>query len=377
MGPLEGIKIIEFAGLGPAPFCAMMLADMGADVIRIERPKGQVGSLDVGLGKHDILARNRRVLHVDIKSADGQKLLKSLIEKADGLIEGFRPGVMEKLGLGPDDCAKINKKLVFGRMTGWGQTGELSQQAGHDINYIAANGILDMIGNAGGATTAGEPPAVPPAVPPTLVGDMGGGAMFLAFGMLAGILSAARTGEGQVVDAAIIDGSALLSSVVWGIAGKYHWGERGTNLLDGGAHFYGVYECSDGKYISVGALEPKFYSLFLDKLGLADDADFSQQMNMQAWAGLKEKVADIFRSKPRDHWAELFKGSDACVFPVLNRDEALANPHLATRSVFVEVDGVTQPAPAPRFDKTPAEIKHMAGDDGVSEADILKSWGVE
>ena len=243
MGPLEGIKIIEFAGLGPAPFCAMMLADMGADVIRIERPKGQTGSLDVGLGKHDILARNRRVLHVDIKSADGQQLLKSLIEKADGLIEGFRPGVMEKLGLGPDDCAKINKKLVFGRMTGWGQDGELSQQAGHDINYIAANGVLDMIGNAGGATTAGEPPAVPP----TLVGDMGGGAMFLAFGMLAGLLSAARTGEGQVVDAAIIDGSALLSSVVWGIGGKYHWGERGTNLLDGGAHFYGVYECADGK----------------------------------------------------------------------------------------------------------------------------------
>ncbi len=374
MGPLEGIKIIEFAGLGPAPFCAMMLADMGADVIRIERPKGQVGSLDVGLGKHDILARNRRVLHVDIKSADGQALLKKLISKADGLIEGFRPGVMEKLGLGPDDCAGLNKKLVFGRMTGWGQTGVLSQQAGHDINYIAVNGVLDMIGNNGEA-----PPAVvaPPAVPPTLVGDMGGGAMFLAFGMLAGILSAARTGEGQVVDAAIIDGSALLSSVVWGIGGKYHWGERGTNLLDGGAHFYGVYECADGKYISVGALEPKFYSLFLEKLGLVGDADFSQQMNMQAWAGLKDKIADIFRSKPRDHWAELFAGSDACVFPVLNRDEALANPHMAARNVFVEVDGITQPAPAPRFEKTPAEIKHMAGDDGASEADILKSWGIE
>lgn len=370
MGPLDGIKIIEFSGLGPAPFCAMMLADMGADVVCIKRPVGQAGSLDVGLGKHDILGRNRRVLHVDIKSADGQKLLKKLIAKADGLIEGFRPGVMEKLGLGPDDCSKINKALVFGRMTGWGQTGELSGQAGHDINYIASNGVLDMIGNAG------EPLAVvaPPAVPPTLVGDMGGGAMFLAYGMLAGIISAARTGEGQVVDAAIIDGSALLSSVVWGIGGKYHWGERGTNLLDGGAHFYGTYPCSDGKYISVGALELKFYQIFLDKLELADEIDQNQQMNPQLWPELKAKVAAVFITMPRDHWAELFAGSDACVFPVLSRDEAKTNAHMAARSVFVEVDGVTQPAPAPRFSKTPPEIKHMSGDDVADIDSVLKSW---
>jgi alpha-methylacyl-CoA racemase len=372
MGPLEGIKIIEFAGIGPAPFGAMMLADMGADVIRIERPKDQVSSLEVNLGRHDILGRNRRVLHVDMKSDEGKILLKSLIEKADGLIEGFRPGVMEKMGLGPEDCAKLNPKLVFGRMTGWGQTGALAKQAGHDINYLAVSGVLDMMGNPGEA----------PTTTPTMVGDMGGGAMFLAFGMLAGILSAKNTGEGQVVDAAIIDGSALLSSVVWSIASKYHWGERGTNLLDGGAHFYGTYVCSNGKYISVGALEPKFYEAFLYKLGLNFESEFDEQMNPQNWGVLKEKLAKIFAAKPRDYWVNLFKSSDACVFPVLNRDEVLLNPHMTNRGVFQEVDGVTQPSPAPRFSKTPTKINNMPSrvDDEVDEteeAETIKSWGVE
>ena len=363
MGPLEGMKIIEVGGIGPTPFCGMMLADMGADVLRIERPK-DVDIPELGMGRHDILARNKRVLRLDIKSDEGKQHLQKLIQNADGLIEGFRPGVMEKLGLGPDDCTAINPKLVFGRMTGWGQEGQLSQAAGHDINYLAMNGVLDMIGRKG------EPPTVTPAQ----IGDMGGGAMFLASGMLAGIISAMRTGEGQVVDAAIIDGSALLSSLVWSIGGKYHWGERGDNLLDGGAHFYGAYVCSDGKYISVGPLETKFYKIFLDRLGLADDVDFAQQMNPQNWTEMKEKLAAIFIKKPRDRWAKLFVDSDGCVFPVLSRYEAQNHPHMVERGVYETVEGVTQPAPAPRFSKTPTKIDHMSGADDISADDVLKAW---
>lgn len=368
MGPLEGIRIIEFAGLGPGPFAAMMLADMGADVVRIDRPadqqrkSGAVGALD--MGKFDILARNRRLIRLDIREAANRDRVMELVARADGLIEGFRPGVMERLGLGPEECLAENPALVYGRMTGWGQEGDVAHLAGHDINYISMNGVLDMIGNKDEK----------PAAPPTLVGDMGGGAMFLACGMLAGMISARRTGEGQVVDAAIIDGSALLSAVVWSIRGTFGWGPHGTNLLDGGPHFYDTYLCADGKYVSVGALEPRFYAELMERLGLTDDADFKVQMNPADWPRQKAKLAEIFARETRDHWAKIFGDSDGCVWPVLTADEALSHPHIEARGVYPTVDGVTQPAPAPRFQKTPGRIKNLAGGSEGSLDEILESW---
>ena len=369
MGPLAGIKIVEFAGLGPAPFCGMMLADMGADVVRIDRPKGiysKSGKVDIfSLGKFDILARNRRVVRMDIRKAENKAKVFELIEKADAIIEGFRPGVMEKLGFGPDELLKVNPKLVYGRMTGWGQTGPISHLAGHDANYIAINGVLDLIGNKDEK----------PAIPPTLVGDMGGGALFLAFGILAGILSTKRTGEGQVVDAAIVDGSAVLASVVWAFKGTMGWGAHGTNLVDGGPHFYDSYECADGKYLSVGGIEPQFYALILERFCLTDDPDFEVQMDKSKWGAQKEKLADIIKAETRDHWTEIFFDCDACVWPILTMDEARSHPHVIDRAIYSEIDGVTQPSPAPRFSKTPPTIKHNAGDGDEYDIDtVMDSW---
>ena len=370
MGPLEGLKILEFAGIGPGPFCGMMLADMGAEVLRIERPVG-VGnkSHDVNIynmGKFDIMNRNRRVLRLNIKLPEAQSVIHKLIREADGLFEGFRPGVMEKLGLGPSVCLGINPRIVYGRMTGWGQEGPLSSLAGHDANYIGLNGVLDLIGNKG------EKPVSPPA----LVGDMGGGGMFLAYGMLAGIIHASRTGEGQVVDAAIVAGSALLSAIIWSFRGLGLWGQRGNNILDGGAHFYGTYECSDGKYISVGAIEPQFYQIVLDKLGLAGDMDFAAQVNPAQWPHQKEKLTILFKTNTQNHWAGLFEGTDACVWPILSGDEALEHPQIKARKTFIEKDDVIQPAPSPHFSRTPGGVKHMAGGLEEKMEDILKSWGL-
>lgn len=370
MGPLKGLKILEFAGIGPGPFCGMMLADMGAEVLRVERPGGggsKAGEVNFyNMGKYDVMTRNRRVIRLNIKSPEAQDMVRKLIGEADGLIEGFRPGVMEKLGLGPEDCLKLNPRLVYGRMTGWGQDGPLSRLAGHDANYIAVNGVLDLIGNQGDK----------PAIPPTLVGDMGGGAMFLAFGMLAGIIHATRTGEGQVVDAAIVDGSALLSAISWSLRGLNSWGPRGTNVIDGGPHFYDTYECADGKYLSLGAIEPQFYQIILDKLGLATDPDFAEQMKPGQWPEQKAKLAVLLKTRDRDHWAELFDGTDACVWPVLTSEEARQHPHLKARETFIERDGVVQPAPAPRFSKTPGEVRHMGGEQTEKTTDILKDWGL-
>ncbi|GHF17363.1 alpha-methylacyl-CoA racemase [Kordiimonas sediminis] len=368
MGPLSGVRIVEFAGLGPGPFCGMMLADMGADVIRIDRPvdiAGKSGRVDAfSLGKHDILARNRKTVRLDIRDDANKSAIIDLIKGADALIEGFRPGVMERLGFGPEAILAENPALVYGRMTGWGQTGPLAHLAGHDANYISVNGVLDTIGNKGEK----------PAIPPTLVGDMGGGAMFLAFGILAGILHARSTGEGQVVDAAIVDGSAVLSSIVWAFKGTLGWGPHGTNLVDGGPHFYDTYACLDGKYISVGAIEPQFYAIVMDKLGLTDDPDFKVQMNPGAWQQQKAKLAEIFKNQPQAHWAELFADTDGCVWPVLTPDEALEHPHIAERETYITKDGVTQPAPAPRFSKTPAQVRSLAGEGETDIEAVLKSW---
>lgn len=337
-GPLQGIRIIEFAGIGPGPFCGMMLADHGAEVIRIDRP----GSV---LDPRDPLLRNRKSLLLDLKQPDAVAVARALCATAHGLIEGFRPGVMERLGLGPDVLIADNPALVYGRMTGWGQFGSYAQAAGHDINYIALSGTLHTIGRAG------ERP-VPPV---NYIGDFGGGGMMLAFGMAAALLHAQRTDEGQVIDCAMTDGSATLSAMTWGFYGMGRWrDEPGTNLLDGAAHFYDTYVCADGKFISIGSIEPQFYAQLRALTGLADDPDFDPQMVPAQWPALKEKLAALFAAKPRDHWCALMEGSDVCFAPVLSLAEAPHHPHNAERATFVEVGGVTQPAPAPRYSATMA-----------------------
>jgi alpha-methylacyl-CoA racemase len=331
-GVLSGIRIVELAGLAPAPFAAMMLADHGAEVIRVER-EGKTPPIPVD---KDILRRNRTaIVALDLKSEEGAARVRDLARDADGLIEGFRPGVMERLGLGPESLLQDNPRLVYGRMTGWGQDGPLSGAAGHDINYIALAGNLHTYGRAG------ERP-VPPA---NAVGDFGGGGMLLAFGMLAGILSARSTGRGCVVDCAMVDGAALLAAQTWSLLAAGMWrDERGVNLLDGGAAFYDSYECADGRHVAVGALEPQFFGVLMDKLGLSCG---------QADAGLRQELAAAFRSHPRDHWSALFEGTDACVAPVLSLAEAPDHPHNKTRGTFINDGGLTQPAPAPRFSKEP------------------------
>jgi alpha-methylacyl-CoA racemase len=364
MGPLDGIKVVELAGIGPGPMCAMLLADLGAEVLRIDR----LEAVDLGLERgrqFNLLNRGRRSASIDLKKPQGIEAVLRLVDRADALIEGFRPGVTEKLGLGPDVCLARNPRLVYGRMTGWGQDGPLAHAAGHDINYIALTGALHAIGNRGG----------PPVPPLNLVGDFGGGAMFLAFGICAGIIEASRSGRGQVVDAAMTDGASSLMTAIYGLfaAGSFT-NQRGTNVLDSGAHYYGVYECADGRYVSVGSLEGKFYAELLEKLGLGDD-DLPDRQNPGHWAAYQAKVAAIFRTKTRDQWCEVMEGSDVCFAPVLDLDEAPRHPHNQARGTFEEYDGVVQPAPAPRFSRTPGAIQRPPAERGEHTDEALTDWG--
>lgn len=359
MGPLHGVKVIEFAGIGPGPFCAMLLSDMGAEVVRIDRKGGR------GANKFDITSRGRRSIALDLKNPDAVKTAITLISQADALLEGFRPGVMEKLGLGPDVALKANPKLVYGRMTGWGQTGPLSQAAGHDINYIALTGALHAIGRKG------ETP-VPPL---NLVGDFGGGALYLAFGMACALFEARGSGKGQVVDCAMTDGAASLMSMFYGFKAMGMWSDsKGENLLDGGAHFYDTYETSDGKWVSIGSIEPQFYALLLEKTGITDP-EFQSQMDRSKWPALKAKIAAVIKTKTRDQWDKLMEGTDVCYAPVLSLSEAPHHPHNKARKTFVEVDGVTHPAPAPRFSRTVPEIQGVAPTGGQHNDAILSDWG--
>ena len=357
-GPLTGLKIIEFAGIGPGPFCGMLLSDLGADVVRIDR-KGQ------GRGSPaDITARGRRSVGLDLKNPAAIETCLRLFETADVVFEGFRPGVMERLGLGPDVALKRNPKLVYGRMTGWGQFGPYAQAAGHDMNYIAITGALHAIGT--------EDKPVPPL---NLVGDFGGGALYLAFGILAGVIKARETGEGQVIDCAMSDGAASLMAMFYGFKASGAWTEsRRSNLLDGGAHFYDTYQCSDGKWVSIGSIEPQFYALLLEKTGISDPA-FKAQMDRGAWPDLKAKLAAVIATKTRDEWCALMEATDVCFAPVLDLDEAPRHAHNVARQTFVEVAGVTQPAPAPRFSRTPGAIQGPPPAIGAHDREALKDWG--
>jgi len=346
-GPLSGITVVEIAGIGPGPFAGMMLADLGATVTRVDRLSGGGLMTLLSAGRADVVSRGRRSIAVDLKSAKGVELVLRLVDSADVLIEGYRPGVMERLGLGPDVCLVRNPRLVFGRMTGWGQDGPLAQVAGHDINYIALSGALGAIGRRG------ETP-VPPL---NLVGDYGGGGMLLACGVLAALLSVARTGDGQVVDAAMVDGSAVLMAQFYGMSALGRWtGERGTNLLDTGAPFYDVYPSADGGYLSVGPIEPAFFAILLERLGI-DDIEAGSQYDPRSWPALRLRLAGEFASRTRADAAELFADVDGCVFPVLSMSEAPQHPHNVARGTFVTRDDVVQPAPAPRFSATPTQLK--------------------
>ena len=359
-GPLSGIKVVEFAGIGPAPFCGMLLSDLGADVVRIDRPGNRPGI------PADVTGRGRRSVALNLKDPADIEIALGLIAKADALIEGFRPGVMERLGLGPDIALERNPKLVFGRMTGWGQTGPLSHAAGHDLNYIALTGALGAMGRKSEA----------PYPPLNLIGDYGGGALYLAFGLLAGILHARASGEGQVIDCAMTDGAASLSSMFYGMRAMGIWtDEREANLLDGGAHFYDCYECSDGLYVSIGSIEPQFYALLLEKAGLTDPA-FAAQMDRSQWGSLKEKMAALFKTKTRAEWCEIMEGTDICFAPVLSLAEAPDHAHNKARETFVEVEGVVQPAPAPRFSRTPGEIQGTSPGIGAHNEEVLAEWGL-
>jgi alpha-methylacyl-CoA racemase len=338
-GPLAGTRIVEFAGIGPGPFACMMLADMGADVVTLDRPGAKKNMKSVA-------GRGRKVIELDLKDKDAVAQVLALLDNADALIEGFRPGVMERLGLGPDVVMARNPKLVYGRMTGWGQEGPLAQAAGHDINYISVTGALAAIGTK-------EKP-VPPL---NLVGDFGGGALYLVVGVLAALLEASKSGTGQVVDVAMCDGAASLMSMFYDMSAQGRWIEgRETNFLDGGAHFYGIYECSCGNFISIGSIEPQFYALLREHAGLKDDC-FDAQMDRKAWPNLKQKLVDIFKSKSRSDWCKIMEGTDICFAPILTMAEAPKHSHMAARNVFIERHGVTQPAPAPRFSRTPSAIR--------------------
>jgi alpha-methylacyl-CoA racemase len=366
MGPLNGMKVIEVAGIGPGPFAAMMLADMGAEVLRVDRA-GSVRGGDPERPPLDLLARGRRSVGIDLKQPAGVELLLELVEGADALVEGFRPGVAERLGFGPDVCLARNPRLVFGRMTGWGQEGPYAHTAGHDLNYIALAGALAHFGRAG----------EPPTPPINLVGDFGGGGMLMAFGVVCGLLEASRSGQGQVVDAAMVDGAALLMTMMHGFSAMGMWNdERGTNLLDTGAHCYDVYETSDGKWVSIGSLEPQFYAELLEKLPV-DAAEFANQHDRAAWPAKKEKLAAVFRTRTRDAWCEVFEGSDVCFAPVLTMHEAVDHPHNRHRQTFVEVAGLAQPAPAPRFSRTPSGVPTPPSHAGQHTDEALGDWGVD
>lgn len=360
MGPLQGIRIIELAGIGPGPFCGMMLSDMGAEIIRVDRRGKSKANPNA-----DVLGRGRQSIAVDLKRPEGVELVLSMVEKSDALFEGFRPGVTERLGLGPDECLARNTGLVYGRMTGWGQTGPMASAAGHDINYIGLSGALHAIGRKGER----------PVVPLNLVGDFGGGGMLLAFGMVCALLEAQKSGKGQVVDAAMVDGSASLMAMFFSMrAMGLFKEERGTNLLDSGAHFYETYETKDGKYICIGSIEPQFYALLVEKAEL-DTERFSAQMDAQQWPAMKEELAAVFKKKSRDEWCRIMEGTDVCFAPVLSIWEAPDHPHNKTRNVFVDVEGVQQPAPAPRFSRTEVSIQGAPQPPGGSTRSVLESFG--
>jgi alpha-methylacyl-CoA racemase len=365
-GPLKGVKIVEIAGLGPAPFASMVLADMGADILRIDRADRVFGQFD-GPPPPTLWDRSRRSVGVDLKNGDGVATILRLVESADVFIEGFRPGVAERLGLGPDECLARNPKLVYGRMTGWGQDGPYASTAGHDINYIALAGVLGAIGRAGEA----------PVPPLNLVGDFGGGGMLLALGVVAALFEAGRSGKGQVIDAAMVDGSAQLMNMIWGMAALGTWEPaRGVNALDTGAHFYDVFETSDGGYVSIGSIEPQFYARLLALTGLDGEADLASQQNDRTqWPAFKERLAAVFRSKTRAEWCSIMEGTDVCFAPVLSMAEAAAHPHNQARQTFVEVAGVTQPAPAPRFSRTPSAVQRPPSWPGRHTDDALADWG--
>lgn len=365
-GPLAGLRIVEFAGIGPGPFCGMMLADHGAEVIRIDRASGGRGGSQP-ISNKDILARGRKSIALNLKSEQGIALARKLCASADGLIEGFRPGVMERLGLGPEVLLADNPKLIYGRMTGWGQTGPYAPFAGHDINYIALAGALAHFGRAGEKPTP----------PINMVGDFGGGGMMLAFGMVSALLNVARGGQGQVIDAAMTDGTAVLMSMIHGMANQGVWREDlGANLLDTGAHFYDTYETSDGKFVSIGSIEPQFYAELRARLGLAEDPDFDAQMNPANWPALKDKLAAIFRTKTRAEWDEALEHSDVCYAPVLTMSEAREHPHMAARENFIDVADSPQPAPAPRYSGTATATPSPAPMPGDDTSDILAQLGL-
>jgi len=360
-GPLSGLRIVELAGVGPGPFCGMMLADHGAQVIRVEKPGAHVDA-------RDPLARSRDSIIVDMKSAGGAMIVRDLVKTAAGFIEGFRPGVAERLGLGPDVLLSDNPKLVYGRMTGWGQTGPYARAAGHDINYIALSGALHGMGRAGDKPT----PAL------NLVGDFGGGGMMLPFGMLCALLVVLRGGKGQVVDCAMTDGSALLSAMTWGYYASGEWrDERGTNLFDTGAHFYDTYECSDGKFISLAAIEPKFYALLREKLGIDADARFDAQFDRQRWVPLKSALTTLFLTRSRAEWCELLEMTDACFAPVLSLEEVPRHPYHAERRTFLQIGAGIQPAPAPRYSDTPTKAPNAFGIAGDGAEKVLTEIGYD
>ncbi|WP_406194470.1 CoA transferase [Streptomyces sp. NBC_01017] len=361
-GPLTGVRVVELAGIGPGPFAAMLLADLGADVVRVDRPGGTGLAINT---EYDITNRNKRSVIVDLKSADGAARVLDLAARADILIEGNRPGVAERLGVGPDACHARNPRLVYGRMTGWGQEGPLAQRAGHDIAYIALTGTLGMIGS----------PDEPPAVPANLVGDYAGGSLYLVVGVLAALHHARATGTGQVVDAAIVDGTSHLAAMIHGMLAAGGWQDRrGANLLDGGCPYYGTYETADGRYMAVGALEPQFYDEFVTLLEIPEHA--GARKDWARWGELREAVAARFKARTRDEWTAVFEGTDACVAPVLSLHEAPHHPHLAARGTFTDHGGITQPAPAPRFSATPTAVRTGPAQPGADTADVARDWDV-
>ncbi|MDP6975126.1 MAG: CaiB/BaiF CoA-transferase family protein [Acidimicrobiales bacterium] len=364
MGALDGVRVIELAGIGPGPFCGMMLADMGAEVVQVDRA-GAVRGGDPERPPGNVNARGRRSIGIDLKSPEGVETVLRLVEGADMLFEGFRPGVAERLGVGPDDCLARNPALVYGRMTGWGQEGPYASMAGHDINYIALAGVLAHLGRHDSG----------PVPPMNLVGDFGGGGMYLAFGMVCALLEARTSGQGQVVDAAMVDGAASLMSFIHGmLASGFHTPERGVNMLDTGAHFYDVYECADGGWISIGSIEPQFYAELVEKLGL-DPERFGNQLDRSLWSELTEEVAAVVRTKTRDEWDAILEGSDVCYAPVLTAAEAAGHHHNVARGTFIEVGGITQPGPAPRLSRTPGEVRRPPAHAGQHTDELLAEAG--
>ena len=364
MGPLSGKRIVEIAGIGPGPFCAMLLADLGAEIVRVDRASA-VPDIMPDSPNLDLLNRGRRSVGVNLKTPEGIETVLKLVQESDALIEGFRPGVAERLGIGPEECLARNPKLIYGRMTGWGQEGTYSSMAGHEINYIALSGVLGMIGREGGK----------PIPPVNLVGDFGGGGMLLALGICAALVETAKSEKGQIIDAAMTDGSALLSTMMHSFKAMGMWGDRGTNLLDTGAPFYDVFECADGEFISLGSIEPQFYSELL-RITEIDQSENPKQMDRAGWAEMKSKIGDAIKGKTRSEWEELMEGTDVCFAPVLSMDEAYEHPHNKQRNTFIEIAGVMQPAPAPRFSRTPASVSSPPPHAGQHTEEVLAGLGL-